>query len=86
MAGGLAEKETTGTTVVTGDKLPDLTGEVLRTKIVEEYGEGAVLEVEKAYPGETGNWGGMMTGVIICICMRHQTRQKECLRGRQRVI
>ncbi len=56
MAGGLAADKDTKTSVVTGDKLSDLTGDALRAKIVEEYGEGAVLEVEKAYPGETGNW------------------------------
>ncbi len=56
MAGGLAADKDTKTSVVTGDKLSDLTGNALRAKIVEEYGEVAVLEVEEAYPGETGNW------------------------------
>ena len=55
MAGGLAADKDTKTSVVTGDKLSDLTGDAFRAKIVEEYGEGAVLEVEKAYPGKTGN-------------------------------
>ncbi len=56
MVGGLAESETTGTTLVTGEKLSDLTGEELRAKIVDTYGEETVEKLEEEYPDDTSNW------------------------------